>query len=1066
MRKSVSEKQNIWFNGEAVDNKDLSLEQNFNNAIQSGLINNHFGTGVLAETLTQNVLFDSSLASGLLDGKAIDPQKQPADNNYGNQLEVELLDSAVAGKRAIKILVIGIDFSNNLQYERFTFHKNEKQLGTKHFTKILKLMFNDFIGDPDQSFNLGGQIIIKEAKPFSLSRECIMVAQDIQPNIFFRDFFVSGFGTVGGVLAAALPSYDTDNLNITSEYTELRELSENDVSSQLGQKFQATTNNIQKVSLLLATSNSLNPSDLEWTGDLIVSLYQLQSSVDCPSDIAPGTAIDFDPSNIPLAQLSVNYNSLLARGIVLNETPQPVDFIFSNTPVGTGGIIKVGSYYATTIKRAGSADKCVIQAAVGTDKLANSRLTIFNGAIWVDVSDEDMWFQIWTDAAQVADGQAYDGGHGMVLPKTLANEETGLTEDYHLHNVSFVRNDVYYGIAEATTEQSVLVQDQRTGEQVVSQQQFVPSVSLITATALLEREETSDPLVLGNIADKNLKSNNLTTVSAKFHHFAMVGNQCVLKVIDDPTDSDRYDLDVINLITELTGSGGVSNINGLLNGKIIPNSSNADVFYRIADTEIITMIYGDLNGDGIVDDADIIELEDLLDNDLNSIPSYDDYITLTTLFQTDSSLTWRLLDDDGTTILQSGTDGYLVANPQDGSRAVFGTITGNFNPVLNLDNKRLQILNNISNPGNNGKFRITGRLDNFTLDLHKTYYTSDTILKLLRADIDGDMVIDTADLNLLTDYVQKVSPFPASGLPGSRIGTEFTAIRFTVEQYIDRGDDYIASSNRSTDLHPIPDILIDGYEDGSSMFGMDLENNPLTFTINKQLNWYDYLVNSNSNPKLVPAAFNSQSGYTVNPCTLDGLPDDRYPLTQEFDPGNNDFFVPSNLIINTGGEILRPDGYSYAVDFEVGTIILEMPAVNFPDEKVINIFTDFIADFSGTGRTRLGYLAQRFADCSFVSTDALDKNQVRFSIALRSFSPQLNGEDADGYMGVIVDGRIGVSLDPSSGLLTLKFTNLYEDPILQTMKTRLQITVFLKKAGFKNNPLTISSTKIENLFEL
>ena len=145
MRKPVSGKQNIWFNGEAVDNSDLTLEQNYNNLIQTSLINNHFGTGILPENLTQSTLFDSDLSSGLLDGTAIDIQAQPSDTNYGNQLEVELSDSAVAGKRVIKLVIIGLDFENNLQYDRFVFSRNEKQLSSKHYTTILIILFSPLL---------------------------------------------------------------------------------------------------------------------------------------------------------------------------------------------------------------------------------------------------------------------------------------------------------------------------------------------------------------------------------------------------------------------------------------------------------------------------------------------------------------------------------------------------------------------------------------------------------------------------------------------------------------------------------------------------------------------------------------------------------------------------------------------------------------------------------------------------------------------------------------------------------------------------------------------------------
>ena len=1067
MRKPVSSKQNIWFNGQAVDNSDLTLEQNYNNLAQTSLINNHIGTGILPENLTQVTLFDSALSSGLLDGKAIDIQTQPSDNNFGNQLEIELKDSLAAGKRVVKILIIGLDFENNLQYDRFIFNKNEKQLSSKHYVTILTILFNDFIGDASQSLNLGGTILIKEAKPLSIARDCIMVAQDLQPNIFFRDFFVSGGGTLNNVLTTALPSYNIDTLNITSDYQQLRSLVEDDVSSQIGQKFLATTNNIQKITLLLAVTNAITPSDLEWTGDLIISIFQLQSALDCPLDIAPGTAIDFDPSNIPLAQLSLNYNTLLARGVELGETPQPVDFIFSNTPVGAGSVIKAGSYYVVTMKRAGSADTCAIQAATGTNRLDDSVITFFNGAVWVDVPDEDLWFQVWTDAAKLSDGQAYDAGHGITVPKTIINESTGLTEDYIISGVPFIRNDVYYGIMEAVTEKSTLVQDQRTGGQVLSQQQFVPQVSLITATTLINRETTSEPLVLGSIADKNAKSVNAgaPNVTAKFHHFAFIKNQCVIKVIDDPTDTTRYDSDVLNLITELTGSGGVSNINGLLNGKIIPNTLDTGTYYRIADTEIISMIYGDLNGDGIVDEADLTEIQSLLNSDLNTLPSYADYITLTTPFKADASLTWEYSNDGFFTLIDFGTDGVMTVDPQDSTKAIFSSATATFTTPLTTT--RLRISGNISNPGNNGVFTITQFVDVNNINIQKTYYTSDTILKILRADINGDMVVDSTDVSLLSDYVSKVAPFPAVSSPANKIGTEFSAIRLTVEKYIDRADEYTASISRAADVHTIPDVLVDGYLAGFSIFTNDLETSPVSLTITKQLGWYDYLVNSNSNPKLVPASFNYQSGFVLNSCSLEGIVDDKYPLAPDFDPGRNDIFLPNNLVVNNGGQILRPDGYFMKMDFEVGTVVLEIPTVViFTSEKIINIFTDFIADYSGTGLTRLGYEAMRFADCSTVSLDALNDEQLRFSVSLRSFSPGIDGINIDGYEGVIVDGKIGISIDTSTGILTLNFNNLYEDAILQTLKTRVQITVYLKKAGFNNAPLVVDSTQIQNLLGL
>src|SRR5574338_702623 len=98
-RTPVSSQQNIWFDAQQVDDIDLNLEQEHNTTIQSSIINNHIGTGVLPEVLVENILFDSDLASGFLDGTAIFAQNQPIDNNLGNQLQVELTRSAAAGNR-------------------------------------------------------------------------------------------------------------------------------------------------------------------------------------------------------------------------------------------------------------------------------------------------------------------------------------------------------------------------------------------------------------------------------------------------------------------------------------------------------------------------------------------------------------------------------------------------------------------------------------------------------------------------------------------------------------------------------------------------------------------------------------------------------------------------------------------------------------------------------------------------------------------------------------------------------------------------------------------------------
>jgi hypothetical protein len=1096
-RTPVSAQQNVWFDAQAVDDIDLTLEQNYNNTIESSIINNHVGSGVLPEVLIQNVIFDSLLAQsiGFLDGIAVYPQNQPVDTNYGNQLEISLTDSNVAGRKAVKLAIIGLDFESNLQYEIFYFKHNEIQISRKHFTQVLVILFNDFIGDPNYSFNLGGRIIIREAQPLTLSRSTIMVAQDVEPNLFFRDFFFTGYPSLSSFLQAALPLYDISSLNITINPKDNKILLSGDVTTQIGQKFIATTNNIQKATLLLSVENNATPTNLTWDGDLVVSIYPLQSSIECPSDIAPNLAIDFSPYNVPVAQVSVNYDQLLVSGIVLNTVPQPVDFVFSNSSIASGNVIVAGNYYALTVKRSGSTQNSDILIATGSDRIENSRVTLFttSGNLWVDIPEEDLWFRIWTDAAKVSDGQAYDSGRGIILPKTTQDPISLATIDYSLENLQFTGNDVFRGVVSATTQLSDSVPDERTGNPVLSRQQTVPNIQLLNTIDITNLQSASEPLIIGAIADKNIKSYDPTSalISSHLRFATIVNDELIVKIIDNDLDPN-YDSTVSALQTEL--------LNGSFVGaKIIPNSNNTNIIYRIADAKLCSMLVGDVNGDGIIDGLDRELLESYIGFDLNySLPlnttyiAGDGYVTGYTTcivpFAFGSGISFRLINPVTQSVVASASDGYLVPNPNDSRLANFTSAAINFSIIPGLSSYKLVLLTP-STSANYGTFDIASidsALD--VLTIRKVFLNSETLLQILRADVDSDGYVSAADGYLLNQYIDRAVvtedatyPLPPY-IPTTRIGTSFNVIRFKLEnisftynstRYIDRTDDYsFLGSGRPLVVHPAPDIFTDGYSalQGYYFAQHDFSSsNFIPFLIQKQLVWDESLVVTNSRARLVPSIFSTIEGFQVNSCTVDGVTCSVYPATPDFDSGRVDYFVPNNLIL--GGEITRPTGDYYKVDFEVGTIVLEIPDGVFDSERTIDILGDFVVDATpvglpSRGLTRLGFPAMRFSDCTLVTSDALANNQIRFSVAVQSFSPNTNGLSSDGYYGAIVDGKMGVAIDYATGLLHLNFTNLYEDSIQTSLNTKVQIQVFLKKGGFNNVPLFIDSTKVSNMLDL
>ncbi len=1082
-RSPVSGIQNIFIDSEQLDDSDLTTEQNYNNSIQTGLINNHVGVGVLPEVLNQNVLFDSLLVSGLLDGTDIQVQTQPSDTSLGNQLEIELSDSDAAGKKAVKVAVIGLDFENNLQYDTFVFRTNEIQITKKHYTYVLTVLFNDFIGSSTQSFNLGGRVLIREAKPFSLSRDPVMASQDTEPNLFWRDFFVSGVTSLNTLLQAALPLYNVDNLDINTGFKENKIIEVDDVTSQVGQKFLATTNNIQKIQLLLSVQNTDpgDEDDLAWGGDLVISIFPLQSTIQCPTDITPNLAIDFSPSNIPLAQVSFNYSTLQDKGVTLDGTPQPVDFVFSNTLVASGNTVTVGNYYVVTIKRSGSADKCDMLIACGSSVGNDSRVTLFTGTVWVDLPEDDLWFRVYTDAAKVSDGQAYETGHGIAIPKIALDEETNAQADFSLDGIQFKGNELYTAVVSANVEKSVPVQDQRTGNDVLTRQQFVPSVELLNPIDLSNLSASTEPFIIGLATDKNKKSFDASsaTLSSELHSWTFVKNELLIKVIDDQTDGYRYDTTVNSLVTNL--------INGdFTNAQFVPNTAEPDIFYRIAKAELCSMIYGDINGDGIVDDSDLAAYTALLGVDLNNSPpavsdiTTDGYTTTcingypvySEPFETDFTLTFQLVDPTTDTVSVSASDGILVVNPTDGSIATFQSASTDFSAVADLVNLRLVIIGSGNEP-NNGSFAIDSlnTASDYIIDVSKVILDGDKIGQLLRADIDGDFVITSNDGYYIESYIEKAPPFPATTSPANRVGTKFTVIKLKFDPftYLDgyttptRNDDFSATTtNRATTLHQTQDMFLGD----TALEDHNFKDSPISFNIVKQLSWEERFIAVSGNARFVSTVFSSQSGYVRNTCSIEGISCEVYPTSPEMDPGTIDTFIPNSLIVGDGGELKRPDGSYYKVDFEVGTIVLEIPDGLFGTEKAINIFEDFVADYTGDGITRLGFAAMRFADCSLVTSDALADNQVQFSVAVQSFSPNTNGVDVDGYAGAIVDGKIGVSMDYTTGILTLNFTNLYEDSVLTTLNTKVQITVYLKKGGFNNTPVSVSSSKVSNLLEL
>ena len=982
-----------WVDGQKVTKEDLFDEQNRNLRSDAAIVNNFLGSGLILETPNINVIFDSNnlsaeqslyFTSNDFDGRGISPHNQPTDSILGNQLELILTDSDVSLRRNVKVCIIGTDFQDVLQYELFYFRTNESQVGKKHFKTIITILFNDFYGNKNGSKNLRGSIVIREASPMQLSKDCLSIAQNYEPNLFFRDFKVVD-QTVGpnptmvlyNTLLTALGTsgYSVDALNISIGYVDKKTLAANDIATRYGQKFLAKTNNIQKISLLLGIDHDYTKTDaadwFNWSGDIIISIHALQTSVSCPTDTIPNNAIDYQPNPSPIVQVILTQNILKNSGIILTDVAQPVDFIFTNTRVGSyvnTGII-AGNYYVVTVQRAGDTTVGSLFTLTGADYSTTYKFTQFNGTTWVDDSATDLWFEVYADSLKAASGLGYDEGVGISVNKTIIDSDTGLTIDYSNDGIPFANNGtgvLNYTVVQAVNELITPIQDSRTGNQIFSRQQSSAEISTISSTQLSSIEQTSNPIILGCAYDTNNRFSNILTFPQNYIGLA---NDNMFCIVNPPPELLLY-----NLV------GSVFN----------PNIANPDASeYFIYKATLCVDGYGDLDGDGVISYNDIIKLNTLLGEDITT-----------------------------------------AATQQ---------------KILNKD--------------------FSAR-------------------EFFRADIDGDNVITANDINLIVDIYNKniTTPLPH--------GDSFNVVCLYLENKYGRNDGYHSSYETYARLwDPSPrNVLYDtepALEAGSVTllyYGypvpIDVGNNetaliavpfaPVNFRITLSPDWMREQVKVNSTGRLMPCTFTDMEAAVKFEC-ID--PVKTYCQAVEnvkiCNGGKNDVFIPDNLIIGNG-QILSKNGKYFPIDFEVNTITLKLPALPIYD-KSLDVFSLFVAEsVAHTGYTTAGYAAMKFADCSFVQSNAMSLNQIRYSVSLESLSISVDGYDptigADAY-GAIIDPLISTYIDHTTGVLTIRGTNLYADPGL-TFNCKVLITVYIKKGGWNNKHTEVLPNELEYLLGL
>lgn len=613
-RLSVDVKEVNWFDGLKVDRDDMVDEQSRHKDIDAANVHNFFSSGVVVNSASPSVILDtdnlSSTQQSLFDSNVFDGQNvydnsdSVSDVIKGVQLSVTLSGVALDGKAQTKVSIIGDTFGGSLVYDNLIFEQNGTQITQGRYKKIRSIIFKDFAGNVRGSSAyavvdgyLTGRCLITEADSLEASKYTILAEQRAQPNKFFSDFIPANWSdTISYMFDTAIRADDNaksiDDLDIGMSSYQTRTLDANDVTTRIGQKFQANGNNIQKISVLLSTSYD-STDGYDWSGSIILSVYELQADVSCPVSPVPDNAEDFDPDPRIIGQLALDKDDLEKQGVVLDGYSQIVDFVLTNTNISDPirSPITPESYYAFTLSRSGDTSKGTIVIEEAPHRAETGYMIVYDGTEWINVKDSDMWFAVYGDYVKIADGIAYEDGIGIEVPK-LDENSAGVEVPYISgpHEFSVVTRDAYnYIIMEQELEYSDPTQDQRTGDNISSRVKPSPSFSLISSSSLSTLLESNPtPLLIGCARDRNPRA-NITSITGTTEIVGL---------------ARRNEFNILYPDADLLQHNWVGSL-------LTPNSTSCCATYRIIKTEVLYDAYGDVNGDGNITSADVIALQQI-----------------------------------------------------------------------------------------------------------------------------------------------------------------------------------------------------------------------------------------------------------------------------------------------------------------------------------------------------------------------------------------------------------------------------------------------------------------------
>jgi hypothetical protein len=990
----ITKRVNI-FDGQRVTEVDLDTEQIHNNTVTSDIVLDFHGSGVVNDTpFTTRVLLDTrvpgtnidgdnenpskaDIEGGTYDGRGISLDRQPSDPVRGNRIEFELVDSDVIGRKKVKIMVLGRAFDGlnsqgELVAEFIEFGENGKKVSQNYYTRIISILFNNFSGGSGrtetlpskESLNLitdtSGYMVIRETEPLQVFSAPIVASQIESPNLDMVNFITSDpTRTIEDEITLALGASNT----ISDLYIDLEGRGpitfEKDgaTSVQYGQKFLSEVDNLQRIDILMSVERDTSRpagSQFDFSGDLVISIHELASDTDCPTDAIPEDLIDFDPEITPLIEISFGQDDLEILGFELTDVPQVVSFNFAGTLLADPNLepsIHPGKFYAFLIRRGGDNRTGTIVLEKGYDKVFgkvdnNVSLTPLEQFSkrtakyiefdpitkrFINDSQSSLWFKVYSDALEVTNGTAYaDTGKAVTIPKTI-----GFIGNTEISN--FERNITLRTVAEGSNNYVILSHIEqftdpgthpRTGNFLFTRIVDGAALSVVNSTELDDVLEDTVPLLLGKVVDTNVRD-----------------AQSITGVLDKPG--------LIGADTILLVDPGADILNSNLINRVITPDTDCDCnsIYRIADVDCLILRPGDFNDDGRYTTADLPFMLNVVGNTINSETTERSIlggeIDILDFIRGDLDANDTI---DGTDIelLEDAIDGYVNFSVEQEIRVL----------QLRLEN----ILESSNNP-------------NIFTDAASTGITTagENVLTFVTATENQALIIrpgDTVEIEAVSldagNYKIATKTVAADGITVTTTVTNLddTALTFNGSSAFNVTVTSGTEVNVLADNNELADIPF-----SSTNFEIAFIENP----------YEERFVDICDLRRFVGASFIELGG--KDPCECDEV--DCLPADECTPQYKNQTLLPGDLFLPEGN-ILAAPGVPHHGDYEYANISVPLPPGSITD-CAVNLYDTFIKGADGTCTTAAGFPAMKYSDGTTVgcedvgsSTD-ITKGRVKFS---------------------------------------------------------------------------------------